>query len=89
MPTINNMGTYSLAVGSYPIVKDDGVRVIALKLSAGGAATVTGGAKIGSFGPSVPISLVVGEPTIFSNDDPMDGLTIDVTAGTVLVITNQ
>lgn len=89
MPTVNNMGTYSLGVGSYPIVKEDGVRVIALKLSAGGSATVTGSAKIGSFGPSVSIPLVAGEPTIFSNSDPMDGLTIDVTVGSVLVITNQ
>lgn len=89
MPKTNNMGTYTLAVGTYTIKADDGVRVIALKLSAGGAATVKGAAKIGDMGPSTPIALVVAEPTIFSNQDPMDNLVIDVTAGTVLVITNQ
>jgi len=89
MPRKNNMGTYTLAVGSTSIVAADGVRVIALRLAAGGAASVTGSAKIGSLGVSTPIALVPGEPTIFSNQDPIDGLTIDVTVGTVLVITNQ
>lgn len=89
MPKTNNMGTYNLVVGTYTIKASDGVRVLALKLSAGGAATVVGTAKIGDMGNSTPINLVAGEPTIFSNQDPMDGLTITVTAGTVLVITNQ
>jgi len=89
MPTIDNMGTYNLGVGTYPVVKSDGVKIMALKLAAGGAATIKGSAKIGSFGASTPIALVAGEPTIVSNQDNMDGLTLDVTIGTVLVITNQ
>jgi hypothetical protein len=89
MPALNNMGTYNPGVGSYLIKKDDGVRIMALKLAAGGAATITGSAKIGAFGNSVPIALVAGEPTIVSNQDNMDGLTLDITVGTVLIITNQ
>jgi hypothetical protein len=89
MPKNNNMGTYTVGVSTITIAKADGVRVIALKLNAGGAATVTGSAKIGALGNSNSIPLVAGEPTIFSNQDPIDGLTVDVTAGTILIITNQ
>lgn len=89
MPKTDNMGTYVLAVGTYPIVSADGVRVIAMKLSAAGAATVTGAAKIGSMGISGAIPLVPDEPTLFSNQDPIDNMIIDVTAGTLTIITNQ
>lgn len=89
MPKTNNMGTYTMAVGVTTIVASDGVRVIALKLSAGGAATVKGAAKIGGLGVSTPIILNPGEPTIFSNPDPIDNLEITVTVGTVTAITNQ
>ena len=92
----NNMGTYTLVPGggpagsnSYTIVSADGVSVVALKLSAGGAATVSGSAKIGQFGVSSPLALVAEEPTVFSNDELIDGLVITVTSGSVLVITNQ
>lgn len=90
-----NMGTYTLTTtggdggGNYLISSADGVSVIALKLAAGGTATVTGSAKIGTFGNSTSIALVAGEPTIFTNDEAIDGLTISVTVGTVLAITNQ
>lgn len=90
MPKTNNMGTYTIAAGpAVTIVAADGVRVIAFKLSAGGAATVSGSANIKNLGVSTPIALTPLEATIFSNQDPIDGLTITVTAGTVLAITNQ
>lgn len=92
----NNMGTYTLSPGggpgggnAYTIRSADGVSIIALKLSTGGTATVQGSAKIGDMGNSSAISLVEDEPTIFSNDDLIDGLVITVTVGTVTVITNQ
>lgn len=92
----NNMGTYELSStggpdsdGVYTIHAADGVYVLALKLLTGGAATVAGSAIIGDFGASVEIDLVEDEPTIFSNDDPIDGFVITVTSGNVLVITNQ
>ncbi len=92
----NNMGTYTLtnvggpnSDGVYPIQDADGVAVIALQLAAGGAASVIGAARIGSFGASTSIALVAGETTIFTNPDLIDGFTITVTAGTVKVITNQ
>ncbi len=92
----NNMGTYTLtdtggpaADGVYTIHSADGVYVIALELQSGGTANVEGSAKIGEFGISTPIDLVEEKATIFSNPDPIDGLIIRVTSGTVLVITNQ
>lgn len=96
MGKLNNMGTYTLVPGggpaggnTYTISQQDGVSVIAFKLSAGGAATIQGSAKIGQFGNSTPISLTALEPTICSNDELIDGLTITVTAGSVIVLTNQ
>lgn len=92
----NNMGTYTLSPtggpnndGVYVINDTDGVSIIALKLSTGGAATIQGAAKIGSFGVSSPVALLADEPTMLSNPDFIDGLTITVTSGTVLCLTNQ
>lgn len=90
MPKSNNMGTYTLTAGNtYTISAEDGVRVMSLILSAAGIATVIGSAKIGSMGASTAINLVAGVPTIISNQDPIDGFVITVTAGTVTVYTNQ
>ncbi len=92
----NNMGTYTLSDtggptsnGIYTILASDGVTIIALKLATGGAATVRGSAVIKAFGASTAIDLVEEEPTILSNPDPIDGLVITVTSGTVNVLTNQ
>ena len=90
------MGTYTLTTtggpngdGVYTINDTDGVSIIALKLSTGGAASIQGAAKIGSFGNSTAVALLADEPTILSNPDLIDGLTITVISGTVLVLTNQ
>lgn len=92
----NNMGTYLLSAtggpnsdGIYTIVAADGVYSIALQTLTAGAGTYQGAARIGNFGPSVSIAFVVGETTLLSNPDPIDGLVITVTAGTIKVITNQ
>jgi hypothetical protein len=89
MPKNNNMGTYTLVVGTYLIPAADGIRVMSLTLSAAGIATVQGAAKSSAMGASAAISLSPGIPTIVSNQDPIDGFTIEVTAGTVTVYTNQ
>lgn len=90
------MGTYTLTTtggptnnGVYTVNASDGVMVMALKLSVGGAATIAGSAVIKAFGNSSAIALVAQEPTLVSNPDLIDGLVITVTGGTVLVITNQ
>ena len=90
MGKINNIGTYTLAVGTYPVVRNDGVNVLALRLSAGGSATYIGAAVIGSFGSSTAQNLVAGETTLIASpNEPIDGLSITVTVGTVQVLTNQ
>lgn len=97
MGKTNNIGTYTLTTtggpasnGVYTIVREDGVSVVALRLSAGGTATYKGAAIIGDFGPSIVQSLVAGETTIIpSANEPIDNLVITVTVGTVQVLTNQ
>lgn len=89
MPKNINIGTYTVGVGSFVITKEDGVRIIAIKLLAGAAGTITGQAKIGALGVSNAIALVIGEPTLVSNQDPIDGLTVNITAGQATIITNQ
>ncbi len=90
------MGTYTLSNiggpnndGVYTIKDSDGVSIIALKLSSGGAASIQGAAKIGDFGNSTAIALVADEPTILSSPEFIDELIITVTSGTILVLTNQ
>jgi hypothetical protein len=96
MSKVNNMGTYvltttggPLANGVYTVKQSDGVSVLALKLSVGGFATITGSAKIGDFGLSAAQTLTPDEPTILSNPEFIDNLVITVTVGTIKVITNQ
>lgn len=89
MPTVDNMGTWVKGPGTYSITKQDGVRVIAMKLTAG-TANVQGSAKVGSFGASMPVPLVMNEPTVLSNQDPIDGLTLTIDPGSsVTIFSNQ
>lgn len=82
----NNIGTFTLTT-SIQIIQDWGVRSISIKCTAG-TVTFTGSMKLGSLASNALTVPVDGVVTI-SDNDAIDGLTIDATAGTALLITRM
>ncbi len=81
----DNVFTYVLTDAVFPIVASFGVTAVAMKLISG-AATYTGSLTLGNFA-SAPIPLAVGDPvTIGNNQQAIDILTIDASAGVVYII---
>lgn len=90
----NNTGTYTLTTsggpttnGVYVFPAQSGVTYLCLKLNSGGAATILGGAECNFLtGSSNSIALVEDEPTLFTNQLGVSGLTVTVTSGTVTAL---
>lgn len=89
----SNIGTFTLAAGTYTIAISDGVTRVSMYLSLAGAATYQGSATVKGFGgASTAISLVPLINTIVSSNNEneyIDTLTIIVSSGTVTIVCNQ
>ncbi len=78
----NNIGTFTITDSKVQINKNDDIKVIAFKLTAG-AATYKGSLyneKLG--GNSSEITMVIGEPVTITSKKNIDNLIIDASAGT-------
>jgi len=83
----DNIFTYVLTNETLLIKSEYGVRSIAMKLVSGNA-SFYGTMKLGSLS-SGSIPLVVNDSVTVSDDNNIDGLTIDATAGSVQIIARK
>lgn len=82
-----NIGTFTLSSQTITVSGNDGVLNISLLLVSG-TVTVTGVMGIGGLS-STPITLVADKPLNLGSNFPIDGLTIDASAGEVTIITGK
>mgnify|MGYP001583684056 CR=1 FL=1 len=82
--SVDNIFTFVLTNGTFNIIAEYGVMAVAMKLTAG-TATFIGSLKLGSQS-STAIPLAVNDPITISQNQAIDVLTIDATAGTVQII---
>jgi len=82
-----NIGTFTLSGQSVTVTGNDGVLNISLLLVSG-TVTVTGVMSLGAI-PSNAITLVADKPLNLGYNFPINGLTIDATAGVVTIITGN
>lgn len=83
----DNIFTYVLTNDTLLIKAEYGVRSVAMKLVSG-AASFSGTMKLGTLS-SGSIPLVVNDPVTVSDDNNIDGFTIDASAGSVQIIARK
>lgn len=79
-----NVGTKNLSGGTLSFTAESGVRIVSMILVSG-TVTFTGSLPVGG-ADSDAITLVSGVAVTIGGDEPLNGLTIDATAGVVTVI---
>lgn len=88
MPSItDNVGTFVLSGESITLIQEWGVRSVSVKLVSG-TVTVQGTKSLGVRTPD-PIPVTEENPINVGFDFPIDGYTIDASAGVAEVITGQ
>ena len=88
MPFIRqNIGTFTFDSQVVEIIGDYGVLNISFLLVSG-TVTVTGITSLGSI-LSTPLTLEADKPLNLGSNFPLDGLTIDASAGVVTVVTGK
>lgn len=87
MNQTDNVGTFLLNAEIITILEAWGVRNVSVKLVSG-IVTVLGTQKLGARNPD-PITVAAGSPINISFDFPIDGYTIDASAGVAEVITGR
>lgn len=87
MAFVDNVGTYILTSESLEIVASMGVTNVSVLLVSG-TVTVSGNVRLGNR-ESDPITLSEGVPLNVTFQFPIDGYTIDASAGSALVVVGK